>query len=367
VALITALIVASAVVISANNDANIHKVMNIAYGQKASGPSGGVASYEVSAASEDIQATYGAFSVPGSALDAQYISYDPSLCSGSATGPAVKDIVLDADELLFGKKGAKLTIKIAATPKKADLTSLSFESSDESVATVDGNGKVKARGWGTCDITAKVGSKNAKCKVTVARKWVALTFDDGPGKPTDKLLKNLEKQDVRATFFIVGRMAKSRGSTLKKIVKNGNEIGNHTYDHDGSPHALKNGLKKTDDLVKKALGCATSLMRPPGGAINNVTRQCGKAIIMWSVDPKDWQDRDSDTVYGRVMKGTKSGSIVLLHDIHQTSADAAVRIIKSLKNKGYAFVTVSELLDGPEANEVYNKGPEKVRTMKIKY
>jgi peptidoglycan/xylan/chitin deacetylase (PgdA/CDA1 family) len=108
-------------------------------------------------------------------------------------------------------------------------------------------------------------------------------------------------------------------------------------------------------------------MRPPGGAINNVTRKSGKAIIMWSVDPKDWRDRNVKTVYDRVMKNAKSGSIVLLHDIHPTSADAAIKIMKDLKKKGYVFVTVSDLLGKPKANKVYNKGPKKVRTMKIKY
>jgi peptidoglycan/xylan/chitin deacetylase (PgdA/CDA1 family) len=229
------------------------------------------------------------------------------------------------------------------------------------------DGTVKAKGWGTCKITIKAGTQKVKCKVTVAKKWVAITFDDGPGKYTEKLLKDLKKQEVRATFFVVGSVAKSRVSTLKKMVENGNEIGNHTYAHNGSANVLREALKKTDEIVRKATGSNTTLMRPPGGAINSVTRRCGKSIILWSVDPKDWQDRNANTVYNRVMDGTKSGSIVLLHDIHPTSVDAASRIIKSLKKKGYAFVTVSELLDEPKANKVYNDGPKTVRTMKIKY
>jgi peptidoglycan/xylan/chitin deacetylase (PgdA/CDA1 family) len=284
-----------------------------------------------------------------------------------ATGPAVKSVSLDADELLFGKKGAKLKLKTTVQPKNADLSGLKYKSSDESVATVTKNGKVKAKGWGVCDITVTVGDKKDTCKVTVAKKWVALTFDDGPGNYTDKLLKAMKKQGVRATFFVVGQMAQSRTSLLKKMVKNGNEIGNHTYAHDGSAGALMNALKKTDKIVKKATGHKTALMRPPGGAMNEVTRRCGKPIILWSVDPLDWRDRNANTVYQRVMKSTKSGGIVLLHDIHPTSVDAAIRIMKTLKSKGYAFVTVSELLGNPKANKVYNKGPGKVRTMKIKY
>jgi peptidoglycan/xylan/chitin deacetylase (PgdA/CDA1 family) len=285
------------------------------------------------------------------------------------TAPAVESLSLDADELLFGKKKAKLTLKVKVEPEDADVGKLKFKSSDESVATVSKKGKVTAKDWGECEITVSAGKEKATCKVTVAKKWVALTFDDGPGNYTQKLLKAMKKQGVHATFFVVGQMAKSpsRKSLLKTMVKNGNEIGNHTYAHDGSAGALMNALKKTDRIVKSATGSKTKLMRPPGGAMNDVTRKCGKPIILWSVDPFDWRDRNANTVYSRVMSSTKSGSIVLLHDIHPTSVTAAIRIMQSLKDQGYAFVTVSQLLDDPKANKVYNKGPKKVRTMKINY
>jgi peptidoglycan/xylan/chitin deacetylase (PgdA/CDA1 family) len=282
-------------------------------------------------------------------------------------GPVVKAVSLDADELLFGKKGARLKLNVKLTPKNANAGDIKFKTSDESVAVVTKNGTVKAKGWGTCRITVIAGGKKATCKATVAKKWVALTFDDGPGKYTDKLLKTMKKQGVRSTFFVVGQMAKGRASTLKEMVKNGNEIGNHTYAHNGSEGALMSALSRTDKIVKKATGKKTALMRPPGGAINSVTRRCGKPIILWSVDPKDWRDRNSSTVYKRVMDGAKSGGIILLHDIHPTSVDAAVRIMKAMKKKGYAFVTVSELLGNPKDGKVYNKGSKKVRTMKINY
>jgi len=287
--------------------------------------------------------------------------------AGDTEAPEVKSVSLDAKELLFGKKGDKLTLEITVKPNDADISDRTFKSSDESVAVVNSKGVVKAKGWGSCKITVRVGDKKAKCKVTVAKKWVALTFDDGPGNYTKKLLDAMKKRGVRATFFVVGQMAKPRASILKKIAKKGNEIGNHTYAHNGSANVLIGALKKTDKVVKKAIGKKIALMRPPGGAINATTRRCGKPIILWSVDPKDWRDRNVRTVYRRVMSGTQSGSIVLLHDIHPTSVDAAIKIMDSLSGRGYAFVTVSELLGNPKANKVYNKGPEKVRTMKIKY
>jgi peptidoglycan/xylan/chitin deacetylase (PgdA/CDA1 family) len=290
------------------------------------------------------------------------VAYDDTV-----TAPAVKSLSLDADELLFGKKGAKLKLKAKLRPKNAYTGDMNYESSDESVAVVAPDGTVRAKDWGTCVVTLRSGDKKTKCKVTVAKKWVALTFDDGPGKYTEKLLKAMKKQGVRATFFVVGQMAKPRASMLEKMVKNGNEIANHTYAHNGTEGALMNALKKTDKVVKKAVGKKTDLMRPPGGAINSVTRRCGKPIILWSVDPKDWRDRNSNTVYNRVTGETKSGSIVLMHDIHSTTVNAAIRIMESLKKKDYAFVTVSELLGNPKDNKVYNKGAKKVRTMKIKY
>jgi peptidoglycan/xylan/chitin deacetylase (PgdA/CDA1 family) len=283
--------------------------------------------------------------------------------------PAVNSIEIDARELLFGAKGDALTLKLRLKPKGADAKEITFKSSDTSVATVNRKGKVKAKGWGVCTISVSSGKAKAKCKVTVAKKWVALTFDDGPGDYTNKLLSAMRKRGVHATFFVVGSMAapKGRMKLVKKAFLRGNEIGNHTYKHDGSAGVLLKALRMTDDVVKKAIGINTKLMRPPGGVINSATYKCKKPIIMWSVDPKDWRDRNSQTVYKRVIDGTKSGSIVLLHDIHPTSVNAAIRIMDSLKDKGYAFVTVSQLLGRPKAGKVYNAGPAKVRTMKIRY
>jgi peptidoglycan/xylan/chitin deacetylase (PgdA/CDA1 family) len=284
-----------------------------------------------------------------------------------ASLPKVKSISLDAKRLLFGKKGDKLKLKTTVKPKDADVSNLTFSSSDEDVAIVNENGRVKAKGWGDCAITIRAGGKRAVCKVTVAKKWVALTFDDGPGNYTEKLLNALRKRDVNVTFFVVGQMAApgSRGKLLKRMQKEGHEIGNHTYGHVAAAASLKSQLKRTDKVIKKATKQKTTIMRPPGGAVNSGTKKCGKAVILWSVDPMDWRYRNANTVYNSVMRRTKSGSIVLLHDIHATSVTAGIRIVDALKKKGYAFVTVSQMLGKPKANKIYNKGSKKVRTMKI--
>ncbi|MDR1775415.1 MAG: polysaccharide deacetylase family protein [Actinomycetes bacterium] len=289
------------------------------------------------------------------------------------TAPAAAPILptklaADAKQLLFGKRGKSLTLKLTPTPASAETSTVVWKSSNKTVATVSGTGKVTARGWGQCTVSATVGDVSVKVPVTIAKKWVAVTWDDGPGKPTKKLLTQLRKRKVHCTFFVVGSMAKSKTKQklLKQMKKDGHEIANHTWNHNGSAGALMAGLKKTDTVIKKAIGKKSTLMRPPGGAINSVTKRCGKAIIIWTVDPKDWRDRNANTVYKRVVTGTRSGSIVLLHDIHPTSVTGGIRAIDALAKKGYTFVTVTQLLGSPKKNKIYHSGAKTVRTAKLK-
>ena len=277
-----------------------------------------------------------------------------------------KSIKLDGSRLIFGKKGDKLKLTATVKPKDAYPAKVTFTSSDKKIATVNKSGEVTAKNWGECTITVKVDGKKKTCLVSVAKKWVAITFDDGPGAYTNKLLKGLKKQNIQATFFVVGSMAKANKKILKKIDKNGHELANHTYNHNAGASTLKDQLKKTDKVIKSVTGSNAKLMRPPGGVINDTTKKCGKAVIMWSKDPKDWRDRNSATVRQRVVSSAKSGDIILLHDIHPTSVTAALKITKDLKKKGYTFVTVSTIIGSPQKNKVYFKGGSKVKTMKIK-
>jgi peptidoglycan/xylan/chitin deacetylase (PgdA/CDA1 family) len=296
---------------------------------------------------------------------------------GSSAGadyiPQPKDLLsfrFDARRLIFGKVGDTLNLELI-TPSDVDVTEIqpTYTTSDASVATVSEDGTVTATGFGKCAISAVVGNLKTSADVAVAKKWAAITFDDGPGKDTPRLLKALEKRGINATFFIVGRngVDKSGQSSLQTMAAGGNEIANHTYAHSYKTSELKSGLEKADKVIMKATGKPAALMRPPGGIIDKYTKKCGKPIIMWSVDPQDWKHRDADYVKKHVTKNIKSGSIVLLHDIHTTSVDAALRIYDALEKKGYTFVTVSELLENPEANTVYSRGPSDVPTKKILY
>lgn len=190
------------------------------------------------------------------------------------------------------------------------------------------------------------------CRVV---KCVAITFDDGPGASLDKLLAFLDAADARATFFVLGEMVAARPTSLRKIAAAGHEIGDHSWDHPELPRLSDDGVRaeltRTADLVEKITGRRPDLMRPPYGEVSARVVGILKArewpIVQWSVDPEDWKDRDADVVYRRVIAQTRPGSIVLLHDIHPTTVAAVPRILATLADRGYTFVTVSELYGRP--------------------
>jgi peptidoglycan/xylan/chitin deacetylase (PgdA/CDA1 family) len=196
-----------------------------------------------------------------------------------------------------------------------------------------------------------VGSRSIDC---LKVKCVALTFDDGPGAQTSKLLGMLRHADARATFFPVGEVAQRRPAELRQIAAARHEIGNHTWSH--SSLTLLGGLSifsevdRTARKVKAITGTRPTLVRPPYGAlsgrVSSALAALGAPAILWSVDPLDWKYRNSTTVYRNVMRQVRPGSIVLLHDIHPTTVAAVPRILSALKKKGYHFVTVSELYRG---------------------
>ncbi|TMR25480.1 polysaccharide deacetylase family protein [Nonomuraea turkmeniaca] len=183
-------------------------------------------------------------------------------------------------------------------------------------------------------------------------KCVALTFDDGPGEYTGRLLDLLSQRDVRATFFVIGQMvaADKGGFITRRIVDDGHEIGNHSWSHpplaELSQEAVRRELRYTEDIVERVTGVRMRVMRPPYGSTDDAvaaeTRREGLAQILWNVDTLDWRDRAAATVAKRAGEA-KPGSIVLLHDIHRSTVDAVPAMLDTLARKGYTFVTVSEL------------------------
>ncbi|MGV9778928.1 polysaccharide deacetylase family protein [Streptosporangium sp. NPDC003464] len=202
-------------------------------------------------------------------------------------------------------------------------------------------------------------------------KCVALTYDDGPGEHTGQLLDILAGRGVRATFFVIGRMvAEGDGPyNLRRMVTEGHEVGNHTWSHAQltalSEAGIRGELSRTQGVVHHVTGRWMTLMRPPYGATGKrvaaVARDRGLAQILWDVDTKDWRDRDSLIVTRRA-SAAPPGSVVLMHDIHPTTIEAAPHVLDQLAARGYTFVTVSELYGGKLApGEEYGEDREPVR------
>ncbi len=183
---------------------------------------------------------------------------------------------------------------------------------------------------------------------------VALTFDDGPGSHTSRLLDMLEQRGVKGTFYVLGSKVSAHASLMQRMQANGHQIGNHTWNHPDlrklSATEVADELNRTNDAIRQVTGKAPTTARPPYGATNSAVmeqlRQSGLSAILWSVDTRDWADRDSQIVCSRAVANARSGAIILLHDIHRTSVDAVPCIVDALKNQGYRMVTVDELL-GP--------------------
>ncbi len=182
------------------------------------------------------------------------------------------------------------------------------------------------------------------------KKMVALTYDDGPSsETTNRILNTLNKYNSRATFFVVGNRVNSYKSSIKKAVKQGCEIGNHSYSHTiltrVGADTIKSQINKTNSVVKSVTGVTPKIVRTPGGAVNSTVRKNVKyPIINWSVDTLDWKYRNASSVVKSIKGNVKDGSIVLMHDLYGSTATATEQIVPWLVKNGYQIVTVSELM-----------------------
>ena len=183
-----------------------------------------------------------------------------------------------------------------------------------------------------------------------APRYVALTFDDGP-RPgsTERLLAGLRDRGARATFFLIGEQVQIYPELVQMIGAEGHQVGNHTWGHvslQGLDTAKSLAeVKRTDALLQKILGPGAYWVRPPYGRVDkSVLQQLSVPVIKWSVDPRDWESRNTQAVVDAVMETVTDGSIILLHDIYETSVEAALELIDLLEPQGYRFVTVEQLL-----------------------
>lgn len=228
-----------------------------------------------------------------------------------------------------------------------------FADIDDVKYSFDANGYMQT-GWvtkGTQDYYFNDdGSYNAEKK----RPMIALTFDDGPGEYTSELLDCLEENNAHATFFMLGQNVELYPDDVKRMLKLGCEIGNHSWDHKNmfelDIDSVVKQFNDADQALIDACGQASTVVRAPyGNANEEIMNAVGKPFFMWSLDSLDWSYKDVDLDYKSIMEGNasvlKDGTIILMHDIHEPSVKAAERIIPELINMGFKLVTVSEMAE----------------------
>ena len=201
-------------------------------------------------------------------------------------------------------------------------------------------------GWLELDGKEYFFDENGKYDSTKHRPMVALTFDDGPGRFTDKLLDCLEENNAKATFFMLGENVERFPDVVKRMHDSGMELGNHSYDHTILTSTTKDGviqqMHKTNSAIENICGVPADVMRPPGGSYNEtIASLVGLPIITWSIDTRDWATRNADNTYKVTLDNVKDGSIVLMHDIHESSIEASLRLIPDLIEKGFRDKTES--------------------------
>lgn len=183
-------------------------------------------------------------------------------------------------------------------------------------------------------------------------KCVAITFDDGPGTDTPRLLAMLRERKAAVTFFQLGEMIQTNPDIAKQVALSGQEVGSHSMTHatltGAGTETMNKEVNGTADVFAGVYGHRPLLLRPPGGSHNRSTdafiARSGAAMVMWDVDTRDWAKRNAGDATSATLKGVeKGGTIVLLHDIHPTSVDAVPAILDGLAKAGVTPVTVSEL------------------------
>lgn len=190
---------------------------------------------------------------------------------------------------------------------------------------------------------------DGSARIPAEPKYVALTFDDGPhAGTTDRLLDGLRERNAHATFFLIGKEIAGQEELVQRMQAEGHQVGNHTWSHvrlNGSQSDVSQEIHQTEALLEEILGEGTYWLRPPYGLVSaDVEATITVPTVKWSVDPRDWESRNTDQTVRAILASVQPNSIILLHDIYPTSVDAALQVVDQLSREGYQFVTVEELL-----------------------
>lgn len=179
------------------------------------------------------------------------------------------------------------------------------------------------------------------------RGYVALTFDDGPGRFTNELLDILDRYDVPATFYLVGMHVEEYAAVVQRMAYNGHEIGNHSWSHAQLPllsdTAVREQILWTNDVIERVAGVRPQTMRPPYGAVNKRIRALANMpVVLWTRDSLDWRNGHYQSIVGNALYGIDNQSIILLHDIHELTIQAVPGLIDEIRSRGFCFSTVSQ-------------------------
>lgn len=244
------------------------------------------------------------------------------------------------------------TQKVSAADSKNEDNNQSVSKADnEEQNKIESDTKIKSNKDENIDST-----KDIKRKIDPKKPMVALTFDDGPHyKYTNKILDYLEKYNGAATFFVLGSNAEKNKKVIKRIAESGNEIGNHTYAHKQltklSGKEITDEITKTANIIEAITGDKPNILRPTYGSVNdNVMLYSDVPLILWSIDTRDWKNRNKNKVADAALRKVRDGDIILMHDIYETTAMASEVIIKELSSRGYQLVTINELYEAKSIN-----------------
>ena len=194
---------------------------------------------------------------------------------------------------------------------------------------------------------------------------IALTFDDGPGPGTRRILRALESVDGRATFCMVGDRVNDYAQTARMVAEQGSEIATHTLSHPNlaklSAGEVRAELEQSIAAIEQVTGVRPGVLRPPYGStsedVQQICREMGVVIANWNVDTEDWRVRDADAILNHVLDNARDGAIVLCHDLYPETAAAMEQAVEALAAQGYQLVSVSELLQaragGGSAGKIY--------------
>lgn len=196
---------------------------------------------------------------------------------------------------------------------------------------------------------------------------VGLSFDDGPNpKMTGQYLKVLQEHNVKATFFMVGQQVKYYPGEAQKVIQQGSEIGSHSWRHARldklQAKEIKADFHSVVEQVYATTKSTTSLFRPPYGRLNETVlaaaQQLNQQVILWDVDPRDWENPTPQQIVQRVLNQVKPGSIILLHEGYPNTLEALPMIITKLRERGLEPVPVSELLEQYEKSQLETAEPD---------